>query len=212
MEDTSGITVVGRGERRYAPDALVVSLGTRVLRPALVAARDEAAAATGRILAVLAAGGVEDRHVQTEQLSVQAEWDHRGTRPIRTGYRVTSTAQVRFEDLAAAPVLLDQVVEVGGEDVTLDDLRFVLDPTPARQAEVRALAWDDALAKATQLADLAGAGLGPALEIVELAGHEPPGPRPMARMAMAMAEAAPMPVAEGELVLTLGLRVRFAFD
>ncbi len=207
MDATTGITVIGTGTAQFAPDAMVVAVGVSVLRPTLGEARAAAAATTDGLLTALRAAAVEDRHIQTEQLTVQPEWDHRGQRPRRTGFRVGSVLRVRIELLDRATAVLDQAVDAGGDEAVLHDVRFVLDPSPDRAATVRELAWADARAKAQHLADLAGAELGDVVEIVELTDQDQPHPRPMmARMAAADAMPA---IAEGELALTLSLRARF---
>lgn len=124
---------------------------------------------------------------------------------MRVGYRVTSTLRVRLEDLAGASAVLDSVADAGGDDLVLNDVRFVLDESVERTAEVRADAWEDAHRRASHLAELAGRRLGAAVQIEEMDADPGPGPRPMRAMA---AEAMPA-LAGGELELSCVLKVRF---
>ena len=73
-----------------------------------------------------------------------------------------------------------------------------------RQQAARQLAWEDAVAKATQLAELAGVSLGPVLAVSETTT---PGPRQA--MAADAAEAAP-PIEPGTVTTSISITVRFS--
>ena len=83
----------------------------------------------------------------------------------------------------------------------------VSDPSAAAAA-AREAAYAEALDAARQLADLAGATLGPALEIVTV--DHAGGPVPMARMALASAKEFDAGLVPGARDVSVTLRVRFA--
>jgi uncharacterized protein YggE len=78
------------------------------------------------------------------------------------------------------------------------------DFTPLAQT-ARERAFEAAVAKATQLASLAGRGLGQVISIIETEGNGSE-PRPLAKMAMADS----IPVEAGTTAVTVNLTVRFA--
>jgi uncharacterized protein YggE len=78
-------------------------------------------------------------------------------------------------------------VAAGGDGARVHGLGFVVGDPAAVAAAAREAAWRDAFARAEQYADLAGATLGPVLQIKE-APPAAPDARPMRMMA---AEAAP---------------------
>lgn len=206
--ENSGIVVTGTGEGRFAPDAVSVSIGVSAARTSMGQARTEAGAAADRLVSALESAGVAPADIQTDHLAVDPEWDHSGRVARRTGYRVTSTYSVRLRDIHRATDTLDRAMSAAGNDAVLHHLSFVLDHTPERQAEVRALAWADAEAKARQIASLAGVSLGAAAAVEEIdAAEMGPMARPMFARA-AGAEAMPA-IAQGEATMAIRLRVQF---
>ncbi len=196
------IVVTGEGSMTMAPDMAVLNLA--VLREAKTA-RDAMTAnneAMSKVLDAMKTAGVEDRDLQTGGLSIQPRYvypdDKNGLKqPTITGYSVTNSLTVRVRDLSKVGAVLDQSVTLGVNQG--GDLSFVNDNPASTINEARKRAVADAVAKAKTLADAAGVGLGPVLEISEQGC--PPMPSPIARAqfkAMAAAPADAVPVAAGE--------------
>jgi uncharacterized protein YggE len=100
-------------------------------------------------------------------------------------------------------------VAVGGDAARVHGLGFVVGDPATVAAAARDAAWRDALARAEQYARLAGAALGPVLEIRE-APPPPPDARPMRLLA---AEAPPGPATEpGEATVWAAVSVTWALD
>jgi uncharacterized protein YggE len=112
--------------------------------------------------------------------------------------------------VAAVGGVLGQVLVAGGDDVRLGGVEFAVEDEAELRVRARAAAWADALARAEQLAGLAGVGLGPVTEIEErVAGYGPP--RPMAAIRAAMAPAvAEVAVEPGRVGVTVSLDIRWS--
>lgn len=202
------IVVSGRGEVRSRPDTMTARVGVSLVRDTVAAATQEAADLGTQLVSALRAGGIVEDDIQTADYSIHPEYEHTPHRQRFVGYRVTNTLVVKIRELDQAGSVLDAVSGVAGDEVTIAGVGFAIDDDAELVVAARERAWDDAVAKAGQLADLAGLELGKATlieETVAEAGH------PMSR-AFAMDEAAvyqATPIEPGSQSLTINLRVAF---
>ena len=125
--------------------------------------------------------------------------------PSIVGYQVSSQLVIRIRDVGTIGKVLDQAVTLG---VNADGgIEFTNDDPQPNIAEARAAAMKDAIARATTLADAAGAALGPIVEITETGNARPV---PMARGKVFMeAAASPVPVEAGENTYSVSVHVVF---
>jgi hypothetical protein len=201
------VAVSGEGRVAVAPDAASFSVGVDALGQSVEAATAEATARMRAVLDALARGGVATKDVRTTRYDVAIErpWTKGKPGPV-TGYRVSTSAEVKVRDLAKLGAVLERVTAAGSNQVGA--LRMErLDPKPA-QLEALALAYASAREKARALAVAAGAELGEPLQVTE--GGAAPRPMPMMMARAATADAAPVPVAEGELEYAARVEVVFA--
>lgn len=202
----TGISVSGIGEATTTPDLLTVDLGVSVLEQTVEAATNTAADAALAVISSLVDAGVDKSDITTIDYSIHAEQDWQDNQRRHLGYRVTNTVRAKIRDVAAAGNVLDSTVSAGGDRVQVNNLRFSVEDETGLRSEARSAAWEDAVARATELAGLAGLTLGSAVEIVE--GGGPSAPFPIARMQMA-AEAS-TPIEPGTSAVRVALHVRFA--
>jgi uncharacterized protein YggE len=206
----TGIAVVGKGEVKGRPDTITIQVGVSVQRPTVAEATRDAAALARALTDALTAGGVAERDIQTSNLAINPTYEYPPNRqPKLTGYTFTNTVMAVIRDLDAAGAVIDRALSAAGDNAVLHGVAFSLADDAAAVVDARAAAYADARAKAEQLADLAGVGLGAALAIEELAlgGGAPMPPSPKV-MRMAAADAGP-PIAAGEVTTTVMVSVRF---
>ncbi len=200
------VAVSGEGRVAVAPDAASFGVGVDALGPSVEAATAEATSRMRAVLDALSRAGVAAKDVRTTRydVSIERPWTKGKPGPI-TGYRVSTSAEVKVRDLAKLGTVLERITAAGSNQVGA--LRMErLDPKPA-QLEALALAYASAREKAKALAVAAGAELGEPLQVSE--GGVTPRPMQMMAAKAAMADAAPVPVAEGEL--EYGARVEVVF-
>ena len=205
MTQDPGITVSGVGTAAGTPDVAMIDCGVEVHAGSADRATAEAADAAHRVLAALRDEGLGEEAVRTSSHTVEPQMDHSGDRPVVTGYRVSTIFTARLEDTERLGATIAAVTAAGGEHAIIHGLRFILSDNTGLLETARAAAWADALARAEQLAVLAGAALGPVESILEGQGEAP---IPRQRMVMA-AESASPPIMRGETTVTVSLRVRF---
>ena len=203
----TGINVTGQGRVYGAPDTLTLRLGVSVLRSSVDAATTEAAAKAQAIIDALKAGGVSADDIQTANYSIYPEYDYSGQTQRLTGYRVSNDLTVKIRDLDAAGALIDAATAAGGDDVVVQNLSFSLEDNAALLEMARTAAWNDAEAKAEQLARLAGVSLRSAVSITETIDYSTP---PVLFYERAAAgDSAATPIEAGQSGVTVVVQVTF---
>ncbi len=206
MSQESGIIVSGVGTAAGTPNIAIIDCGVEVHAGSADRATSQAADAAHRVLSALREAGIGEAAVRTSSHTVEPQMDHRGDRPVVTGYRVSTVFTARLDDTERVGEIIAAVTAAGGEQSVIHGLRFTLSDDSALLETARADAWADALTRAEQLASLSGVALGAVESITEAHGD---GPMPRQRMVMA-AEVAGPPIMRGETTVTVSLRVRFS--
>jgi uncharacterized protein YggE len=207
-DHSSGVTVLGIGHASAPPNLATVDIGVSPLADSVAAASSRAQERARAVFAVLSSVGVDRDDMRTTQYRVEPEYRHEdGVRNL-VGFRVTNSIRITFRDITAVGELIDRAVEAAGDDAIVGNVSFEVDDTSAASASAREMAWNDAKAKAEQLANLSGRGLGDVVSIVESVGR-PPGPGPVARLA---AEVDGTPIAPGASAIQVRLEVQFELD
>ena len=199
------ITVTGEGVIEAAPDIATISLGVTTEGKTAVEAMAANSAALAAVLDRLRAAGIEERDLQTSNLTLNPNWVgyDNGKTPTISGYTASNMLTVRVRALASLGTVLDSAITDGAN--TLNGVTFGLaEPRPALDA-ARKEAVADAVARAALLVEAAGAKLGKVVSIAESGGFAQP--MPMFRME-ASADSA-VPVAGGEVGLTASVTMVF---
>lgn len=206
MGQESGIIVSGVGTAAGTPDVAMIDCGVDVHAGSADRATAQAAEAAHRVLDALGEAGIGEEAVRTSSHTVEPQMDHRGDRPVVTGYRVSTIFTARIEDTERVGEIIAAVTAAGGEHSVIHGLRFTLSDNSSMLETARAAAWADALSRAEQLASLSGVALGAVESITETHGE---GPIPRQSMVMATEVAGP-PIMRGETTVTVSLRARFS--
>jgi hypothetical protein len=208
-ETESGIAVSGTGEVYGTPDTLQMRFGVSVLRPTVEQAVGDAAALAEGLIDSLESAGVAEQDIQTANYSINPEYDFSGDQRRLVGYRVDNTVIAKIRDLDAAGSVIDATVASVGDEIQVSGLSFSIEDDTELIAAARAAAWDDARAKAEQLATLAGIELGEAVMISESFSSTAP---PVVYRDLAVTEEAGFetPIEAGQQQVAVTLQVRFA--
>ncbi len=153
------------------------------------------------------ARGVAEGDIQTANYSIWPQYDYRNDTQVLRGYQVDNSLVVKIRDLDRAGEIIDAASEAGGDAARINGLRFALEDNAALLIAAREAAWQDALAKAQQLADLAGVGLAAPVRIAENVSA-PPIAIPYER-AMAADAGFTTPIEAGESQVTVTVSVTF---
>jgi uncharacterized protein YggE len=209
-EAKSGISTSGVGEVTGTPDTMEVDLGVSVLGETVSEATSTAAAEAEAVIAAMTANGVAEEDITTTNYSIYPEYDYSNNQQRLIGYRVNNTVRAKIRDVTEAGTVLDAVTAAAGNDVTVSGLRFSIEDDTELIAAAREAAWNDALTKATQLAELSGQTLGAATSITETVTSPPP-PIFYGDEAVARAEGT-TPIEPGTSTVMITLAVEFALE
>ena len=205
-----GITVSGVGEASAAPDIVELDVGVSVLADTVQDATRIAAERAEAVSSTLTAGGVASEDMATTEYSIRPEYDYSTNNQRLLGYRVSNTVRAKLRQIKSTGPLLDSISSAGGDESRVNGLSFGVADETSLLARAREAAWNDARAKAEQLAALSGHTLGKASSISEtIQGPVLPMPRMMA--ADMASERASTPIQPGTSSVTVTLQVDFGF-
>ncbi|HEY7827073.1 MAG TPA: SIMPL domain-containing protein [Candidatus Limnocylindrales bacterium] len=161
------ISVSGTGTVTLKPDVADLHLGVAVSRPSVKAAQADAAAAMTKVLAALKALGIDDKDIQTSNVSLQPTYDYQnGSNPPRiTGFQMSNSVTITVRDLAKVGDAIDNSLAAGATSV--DGVTFRVSDQTAAEAQARQAAMTEARAKADTLASSAGIAIAGVASIVE---------------------------------------------
>jgi uncharacterized protein YggE len=199
------ITVTGEATVQATPDMATIMLGVTTDGETAVAAMKANNDAVSAVLERLKAAGVDERDLQTSNLSLNPNWVgyDSGSMPTIAGYSAMNMLNVRVRDLAKLGDLLDASITDGAN--TLNGISFEVSAPRPVMDEARKLAVADAKARAELLATAAGETLGAVVSIVETPNYA--SPMPMFRSDAASAEA--VPLASGQVGLMATVTVTY---
>lgn len=212
------ITVSGTGEVRQTPDEATVRLGVTAQADDAAAAQREASETANRILAAVAALGVEESAIQTSRLVLDPVYsqpgpeERRGDRPYEpriVGYRASNVVSVTLDDLDRVGPVIDAAVGAGANEVQGVDFRLRNDQAARQRAVANAIA--DARGTAAAMAAALGVELGPVLEAREGGAqvYYPTMDVRAFRAEAAMAAPPPTPVSPGEVEISARVEVTY---
>ena len=204
----TGISVTGEGKVSGKPDVAKLALGVNAESDTVQKARDQAANSLDAIVKTLKSNGVADKDIQTQQLNIQPQYDYNnGSQKLR-GFQVTNVLNVTVRDINKTSQIVDDAVKAGGNDTTIQGLAFTIDNPNDLQKQAREKAVADAKAKAETLAQVAGVGIGAAMNISE-SSNTPVFYDRSASFAQdkAIAPSAATPIQPGELDVTVDVSI-----
>ena len=208
----TGILVSGEGRVSVEPDLAIVNIGVEAQAETVAEARANAAGAMSSVVAAVKGRGLSDADIQTTSFNIWPQYQYeeierdgrRVNRQVLIGYTVNNSAAIKVRDLGALGPIIDEVAEAGGDFTRINGVSFTVEDTKPFMDDLREAAFEEAEAKAGQLADLAGVELGQAMFISEGAATPDVVRSDLAFRAVAMeSRATPISAGETELRLTI---------
>jgi hypothetical protein len=201
------LDVSATGEVTRVPDVAIISAGVVSRSATATGALQDTADRMNRVLAALKRSGVEDRDIQTSNVSLNPEYRYVENQPPQlVGYSASNNVTVRFRDIRNSGKILDALVgqganQINGPSLTVDKPEAALD-------EARAKAIAIGRARAELYARSLGLRVVRVVSVNEGGGSYPvPPPVPMyARAEMAQAKTSIEP---GEQKLQVNLTMTF---
>ncbi len=155
---STGIWVTGEGKVTATPDLMLITLGIESQETTVAVAQSKAVQAMDAVKKILIEQGIAEKDIQTQYFNISrvTRWLQTENKEEVIGYRVTNTVTVKVRQLNKAGTIIDAVTAAAGDLTRINGVSFTVeDPTPFEN-QAREKAIKDAMAKATQIATLAG--------------------------------------------------------
>ena len=208
-----GLWVTGEGKVIAVPDIALLCLGVEAEAETVAEAQREAAEAMDEVMKVLKSSGVPEKDVQTQRFSIYPvrRWIKMEDREEIIGYRVTNIVVAKIRVIDKTGTIIDAIAEVGGDLTRIESISFTVDdPTPYHK-EAREKAVENAMAKAEQIADVAGIELGKLIYVSEGSTYVPP-VRDLYEAEAAAPVPSPTPISPGELEFQITVQMVYEID
>lgn len=196
------VSVSGEATIAVAPDSAIIRVGVSSVGKSAREASEANARQMTAVLAAIRQSGVEDRDVQTSQLSLQPQYDPNRAGTARlTGFLAGNQVSIKVRDIGKLAPVLDSAIAAGANEMS--GIEFVVSEQSRMLDRARGEAIADARRKAELYAQAAGAKLGPVVAITE----EGAAPRPVPMMVARQGSA--VPIAPGEQTLRVTVSVSY---
>jgi len=159
------VAVSGQGTVSTAPDKATVSLGVNTTGATAEEALQANATQMDAVLKALAAAGMEDKDIQTQNMNVSKHIENRGTKQEATNYVANQQLSVIIHDVTKVGSVIDSAVKAGVNDV--GGIEFGLTDAATSKNAAFKEAVTVARTKAETLAAAAGASVGSVVRIDE---------------------------------------------
>ncbi len=177
---TRFVSVSGTGQSQIQPDMATITLGVETQATEASAALAQNNEQMQNLLTTLSENEIAEEDIQTQAVRLQPQYAQQepgvpqppdpagSTTPAQnpiTGYRAVNLVLVQVRDLTLLGDLIDAAVQAGSNQI--QGISFTVSEPQGVLSQAREAAWADAQQKAEELAELAGATLGPVLTISE---------------------------------------------
>jgi uncharacterized protein YggE len=209
----TGIWVNGQGTVMVTPNIANLSLGVSAQAAKVADAQSQAASAMSKVIAALISNGVDQKDISTRfyNINTVTRYDNTTQQSIITGYQVSNMVNITVRAIDKVGAIIDATAAAAGDLIRINGISFTVDNSDQYNSQARTLAMNDAKAKATQLAGLAGVNLGKPVYIVDnSAGSTVP-----VQTAAPIAAAAPAvttPVSPGQVSITVSIQVAYSIQ
>jgi len=202
------LDISATGDVTRVPDVAIITAGVVTRAMTAGSALQQNATRMDRVIAALKRAGVEDRDIQTSNISLNPEYTYANNQPPKiNGYSASNQLTIKFRDIANSGKILDALVAEGANQINGPNL--TIDKPEAALDEARAKAVAAARARADLYARSLGMRVVRVVALSESGGNYPaPPPMPMMMRAEA-AQAADTKIVPGEQKLSVTLSVTY---
>ncbi|MDR1902651.1 MAG: SIMPL domain-containing protein [Treponema sp.] len=169
----STIAVVGLGTVLVQPDMVQVNISLSQIAKTTRQAQEEVNIMVRQVLEILKEEEIEEKNIGTSSLRFNQEYEWDGNRRILIGQKVEQIITFSINDIQKdtekAPRLLDKITQVN--NIVLNQINFSVKDNKEHFIRSRELAYEKALEKAEQYAELSGLKI---IKIVSLSELENP--------------------------------------
>ena len=172
--EQSTVTVTGVGTVSVEPDMVRLTVSMNKTERTTRLAQEAVGKMAAQVLAILKDSGIEDKDIATASLRFSPEYTWRNGRSVLVGQRADQSIDFAVRGILEDPEkigrLIDYLVEIDG--IRLGQIRFSMADNTEYFVRSRELAYEKALQKAQQYADLSGRQIGRVQSISEYGSED----------------------------------------
>jgi len=174
QKNQSTITVYGNGTVLVQPDMIQMSITLSMVARTTKIAQESVNTMVRQVLTILKEAGIEDKNISTASLTFRSEYEYT-TRRVLVGQRAEQRLTFSIENInndnknEKVSVIMDQLIQING--IELDHINFGIKNNTEYFIRSRELAYQKAVEKATQYAELSNLKIKKVLSISE-AGNQ----------------------------------------
>lgn len=196
------------GEVSRVPDVAIISAGVITRAATATAALEQNAQRMERVRSALRRAGIEDRDIQTSNISLNPEYRYRENLPPQlNGYTASNQVNVRFRDIRNTGKILDALVAEGANQINGPNL--TIDKPEGAQNEARLKAISNGRARAELYARALGMRVVRLLSVSEGGAHSVPPPVVMMRAEAMSAAGADTKIDPGQQEVQVTVNMSF---
>ena len=203
------VTVTGVGTISVVPDAVRFYPSVTALASKSSDALATASKTASAVRAALKSAGIATKDIKSSNLSVFPEYNYTNKGSVIIGYRASQSFTVVIRKADTAGKVVEDVVNAGNENVTINGIVPFITKSSAAMEEARAAAVADAKSRAASYAKLLGTSLGKVVYLQE--NSAPSYSFPMLGVAKAEDGSTPQ-IDLGEEEVSVSITVRWALN
>lgn len=168
------ISTTAEGKVKIVPDTVIISAGVEVrTRATQEDAYADMTTSINTVKDVLKAAGIEEKNIQTANLSASPEYNYDSGKQVPNGYMASTTLTVRVEkkDQKIANDILDRVSKI--ENIRINGVDYDLADKEKVYSEARKMALEKARTKADEMAKISGVSIVGVVSISETGNNYP---------------------------------------
>lgn len=163
-DDFPRITVQGEATVYVQPDKVVVTFGVETSEREILEAKRKNTTQVQNALATLRSLGIQDKHIQTDQLTIEPQWENSNRRAL-VGYVVRNNFVVTLTDVKKVESVVTAMLEKGVNHI--HGIQMETTELKQHREKARTMALEAAREKATKMTATYGQGIGHVHSIVE---------------------------------------------
>jgi len=216
MKTQSTISVLGTGTVLVQPDMIQMSITLSNVAETTKEAQEEVSRMVRQALGILKEANIEDRNISTASLTFRSEYEYT-TRRILIGQRAEQVIAFSIEDIGnndeKVSLIIDRLIQING--IELNQVNFSVKNNTEYFAKSRELAFQKAVEKANQYAELANLKI---VKVLSITDESSPQFSPAPRVSNVMYDAAEASgssstaLPSGELEITTRISVVFLLE
>jgi len=156
-QNQSTISVFGTGAVSVRPDVIQMNITLSNVSQTTKRAQEEVSRMVRQALKILKDANIEDKNINTASLTFNSEYEYTNKR-VLVGQRASQSIIFSIEDITSdndkASSIIDQLIQING--IELNQVNYSVKNTTEHYVKSRELAYQKAVEKAAQYAELSG--------------------------------------------------------